>query len=108
MTMVATSAAEQPLAPPTAPAEQPAFNVSDTQKIKLYIDEPLAELVFAFRTAAATGTSVTSVSKNNLITMHQQGYSTRAFLSYAFVSFEVQSISFSFSSFLEDQHKRLC
>ena len=83
-------------------SEQPDFKVSDAQKIELYTDEPLAELVFAFRAAAATG-FVTSVSK---ITMHQQGYSTRAFLSYAFLSFEVQSISFSFSSFLEDQHKR--
>ena len=60
--MVATSAAEQPLAPPTAPAEQPAFKVSDAQKIELYIDEPLAELVFAFRATAATG-FVTSVGK---------------------------------------------
>ena len=66
ITMVATSAAEQPLTPPTAPAEQPAFKVSDAQKIELYIDEPLAELVCAFRAAAATG-FVTSVSK---ITMH--------------------------------------
>ena len=37
---------------PTAPAEQPAFKVSDAQKIELYIDEPRAELVFAFRAAA--------------------------------------------------------